>query len=536
LRIPIENREKRIESSQPSLFAQNQSLLSNYLIPNYLVVRGEVFITHADFDSLNQRLTEAGEKTYQNPRNTAAGALRQLDSRVTATRPLTLLIYQIVHAEGGEVPNSQWERLEYLRELGFPVSTDSRRFDEIEETITFVSGWEETKNKLPYEADGIVIKIDDLALSDSLGIVGKDPRGAIAFKFPAQVVTTQLLDINVEVGRTGVLTPKAVLEAVEINGVIVRNATLHNFDFIAEKDIRIGDRVLVKRAGEVIPYIIAPVTEARPKGARPYFPPKTCPTCEQPVEHFEGEVAYYCVNAACPAQLIRNIEHFVSRGAMDIVGLGIKIVEQLVNEGLVGDVADLYTLSKDDLLALEGFKEKKANNLLDAISESANQPLNRLIIGLGIRGVGESVARDLTLHFADLDALRAAKQSDLESIEGIGPNIAAAIVDWHLLPFNQQVLGKLQDASINPVGVQHAAPLQAGALDGLIFVVTGTLPTMTRNEAKEFIQAQGGKVTGSVSKKTDYLVAGEKAGSKLTKAEALGVKVIGEDELKELAK
>jgi len=537
LRIPIESREKRVESSQPSLFAQDQSLPSNHLIPNYLVVRGEVFITHADFDSLNQRLTEAGEKTYQNPRNTAAGALRQLDSRVTATRPLTLLVYEIVHAEGGEVPNSQWERLEYLRELGFPVSTDNRRFDEIEETISFVSGWEERKNKLPYEADGIVIKIDDLALSDSLGIVGKDPRGAIAFKFPAQVVTTQLLDINVEVGRTGVLTPKAVLDAVEINGVIVRNATLHNFDFIAEKDIRIGDRVLVKRAGEVIPYIIAPVTEARPNHARAYFPPEKCPACEQPVEHFEGEVAYYCVNAACPAQLIRNIEHFVSRGAMDIAGLGIKIVEQLVNEGLVSDVADLYTLSKDDLLALEGFKEKKANNLLDAIGASASQPLNRLIIGLGIRGVGESVAQDLTLHFADLDALRTATQSDLESIEGIGPNIAAAIVDWYLLPFNQQVLGKLQDAGINPVGVQHAAPLlQAGALADLTFVVTGTLPTMTRSEAKEFIQAQGGKVSGSVSKKTDYLVAGEKAGSKLTKAEALGVKIIGENNLKKLAK
>ena len=535
LKIPVEKREKREERSQPSLFAQDQSLLSNHLIPNYLVVRGEVFITHTDFDALNKRLAEAGEKTYLNPRNTAAGALRQLDSRVTATRPLTLLIYQIVHSEGGDVPNSQWERLEYLRKLGFPVSADSRRFDEIEETITFVSSWEETKNKLPYEADGIVIKIDDLALSDSLGITGKDPRGAIAYKFPSQVVTTQLLDINVEVGRTGVLTPKAVLEPVEINGVIVRNATLHNFDFIAEKDIRIGDRVLVKRAGEVIPYIIAPVTEARPKDARPYIPPEKCPACEQPVEHLEDEVAWYCVNAACPAQLIRNIEHFVSRGAMDIVGLGIKIVEQLVTAGLVGDVADLYTLRKKDLLALEGFKEKKATNLLDAIRASANQPLNRLIIGLGIRGVGESVARDLALHFADLDALRAASQSDLEAIEGIGPNIAAAIVDWRLLPFNQRLLGKLRDAGIKPsnqgLGIRDQ---ESGTLDGLTFVVTGTLPTMTRSEAKEFIQSQGGKVTGSVSKKTDYLVAGENPGSKFAKAEALGVKVIGEKELKKL--
>ncbi|MBC8333980.1 MAG: NAD-dependent DNA ligase LigA [Anaerolineales bacterium] len=508
---------------------------TQYSIPEYFVVRGEVFITHADFEILNQRQAEAGEKTYQNPRNTAAGALRQLDSRITATRPLTLLIYQIVHAEGGEVPASQWERLEYLRELGFPVSSDSRRFDEIEETISFVSGWEETKDKLPYEADGMVIKIDDLTLSDSLGIVGKDPRSAVAYKFPSQVVTTQLLDINVEVGRTGVLTPKAVLEAVEINGVIVRNATLHNFDFIAEKDIRIGDSVLVKRAGEVIPYIIAPVTEARSGGERPYIPPSLCPACEQPVEHLEGEVAWYCVNAACPAQLIRNIEHYVSRGAMDIAGLGIKIVEQLVEEGLVGDVADLYTLRKEDLLALEGFKEKKADNLLAGISISANQPLNRLIIGLGIRGVGESVAADLAQHYVDLDALRATPQTDLEAIEGIGPNIAAAIVDWFLLPFNQQMLGKLHDAGVWPTSTVNTTQASPGKFNGLSFVVTGTLPKMTRSEVKEFIQSQGGKVTGSVSKKTDYLVAGENPGSKLVKAEALGVKVIGEEELLSLS-
>ena len=508
---------------------------TQYSIPEYFVVRGEVFITHADFEILNQRQAEAGEKTYQNPRNTAAGALRQLDSRITATRPLTLLIYQIVHAEGGEVPASQWERLEYLRELGFPVSSDSRRFDEIEETISFVSGWEETKDKLPYEADGMVIKTDDLTLSDSLGIVGKDPRGAVAYKFPSQVVTTQLLDINVEVGRTGVLTPRAVLEAVEINGVIIRNATLHNFDFIAEKDIRIGDRVLVKRAGEVIPYIIAPVTEARSGGERPYIPPSQCPACEQPVEHLEGEVAWYCVNAACPAQLIRNIEHYVSRGAMDIAGLGIKIVEQLVEEGLVGDVADLYTLRKDDLLALEGFKEKKADNLLTGISVSANQPLNRLIIGLGIRGVGESVAADLAQYYVDLDALRATTQADLEVIEGIGPNIAAAIVDWFLLPFNRQMLGKLHDAGVWPKSTVNATQASPGRFDGLTFVITGTLPNMTRTEAKELIQSQGGKVTGSVSKKTDYLVAGENPGSKLVKAEALGVKVIGEEELLSLS-
>ena len=545
LKIPVgESREQRIEKSkdskQSSLFAEDQSplsshLISNPLLPSYLVVRGEVFITHKDFASLNEALSEAGEKTYQNPRNTAAGALRQLDSRITAQRPLTLLVYQIVHWEGGDVPNSQWERLNYLRELGFPITKDARRFDTIDETVTYCENWEAQRHELPYEADGIVIKLDDLELSDSLGIVGKDPRGATAYKFPSLEVTTTLNDINVEVGRTGVLTPKAVLEPVEINGVIVRNATLHNFDFIAEKDIRIGDRVLVKRAGEVIPYIIASITETRTGQERPYTPPSACPACGGSVEHLEGEVAYYCVNAACPAQLIRNIEHYVSRTAMDIVGMGGKIVEQLVSEGLLNDVADLYTLEKDALLALEGFKNKKADNLLNAIAASKEQPLNRLITGLGIRGVGETMAADLTNHFADLDALAAATQDDLEAIEGIGPNIAAALVDWFLLPFNQRLLGKLRDTGVWPTAGKGGRPsAPTGNLVGLIFVITGTLPSMSRPEAKEFIQTHGGKVTGSVSAKTDYLLAGEKAGSKLTKAESLGVKVISEDELREI--
>ncbi len=535
LKIPVvESREKR-ESRQPSLFAKNQSLRPNHLLPNYLVVRGEVFITHEDFNALNERLSQAGEKTYLNPRNTAAGALRQLDSHVTATRPLTLLVYQIVHAEGGEIPNSQWERLNYLRELGFPVSADARHFDSIAETVRYVVGWDEKRRQLPYEADGIVIKIDDLALAESLGVTGKDPRGAIAYKFPSQEVTTRLLDITVEVGRTGVLTPKAVLEPVEINGVIVRNATLHNFDFIAEKDIRIGDRVLVKRAGEVIPYIIAPITEARSGRERPVSPPTHCPACGQAVEHPEGEVAYYCVNAACPAQLIRNIEHYVSKTAMDIVGLGGKIVEQLIAAGLVQDVADLYTLTKEDLLKLEGFKEKKAENLLNAIAASKKQPLHRLLTGLGIRGVGEAMAADLAKHYSNLDALRAADQAELETIEGIGPNIAEAIVDWFLLPFNRQILEKLQRAGITPRGQSSVSDEQL-PLNGLTFVITGTLPSMTRNEAKEFIQTRGGKVSGSVSKKTDYLVVGESPGSKLAKAKALGVKVIGEEELREFSR
>ncbi|MBM3123944.1 MAG: NAD-dependent DNA ligase LigA [Chloroflexi bacterium] len=502
--------------------------------PSYLVVRGEAFIPIKEFEALNRRLEEAGEKTYLNPRNTAAGSLRQLDSTLTASRPITLLVYQIVHSEGGSVPTSQWEILEYLKALGFPVTDVARRFDQLEAAIDYTETWNMGREKLPYEADGMVIKIDDLHLAEELGFVGKDPRGAIAFKFPAREVTTALNDIGVAVGRTGVLTPYAVLEPVEIGGVIVERATLHNFDYIAEKDIRVGDRVLVKRAGEVIPYVIGPVTDARTGKEKKYKPPAACPDCGQPVEHFEGEVAWYCVNAACPAQLVRNVEHFVSRGAMDIVGLGYKIVEQLIGQGLVQDVADLFTLKKEQLLELEGFADKKAENLLNAIEQAKGQSLNRLIAALGIHGVGEVMAGDLSRAFGDLSSLSKASAEQLQQIEGVGPNIAASIVDWFAQPANQKVLKKLRTAGVWPAAKRDGKKKE-GALSGLTFVVTGTLPNLSRDGAKEFIEAHGGKVTDSVSKKTSYLVLGENPGSKLDKARALGVKVIEEAGLKKLA-
>ena len=498
--------------------------------PLYLVVRGEAFIEIKDFEELNRQLEEAGAKTYLNPRNTAAGSLRQLDPTLTASRPLTLLVYQIVYSEGGDVPTSQWEVLEYLKALGFPVTDVARRFDDIESAIAYTETWQTRREELPYEADGMVIKIDDLQLAADLGFVGKDPRGATAFKFPAREVTTTLLDINVEVGRTGVLTPRAALDAVEINGVIVKNATLHNFDYIAEKDIRIGDRVLVKRAGEVIPYVIGPVVDARSGNEKPYEPPKACPDCDQPVEHFEGEVAWYCVNAACPAQLVRNVEHFVSRGAMDIVGLGIKIVEQLIEEGLVRDVADLFTLEKEQLLGLEGFAEKKAENLVNSLEQAKGQSLNRLLSALGIRGVGEVMASDLTRHYPDLDALSKAMVGELQEIEGVGPNIAEAIVDWFARPANRNLLAKLKSAGVWPTAASVVGRQSSGALSGLSFVVTGTLANFTRDGIKEFIQSNGGKVVGSVSKNTDYLVLGENPGSKFNKAQELGVKIINEEE------
>jgi DNA ligase (NAD+) len=525
LRIPV-TEDRRPQTANPlSPFPRP---------PSYLVVRGEAFIRIPDFEELNKRQEAAGEKTYVNPRNTAAGALRQLDSSLTAQRPLTILVYQIVSWEDSQQPTgpeTQSATIGYLKALGFPTP-ESDYCATLDEVTAAHDNWAQRRENLAYEIDGMVIKIDNHQLFNDLGVVGKDPRGAVAFKFPAQEVTTQLLDIGVNVGRTGVLTPFAMLDPVMVGGVVVRQATLHNFDFIFEKDIRIGDRVRIKRAGDVIPYVIGPVEATRSGDERPYSPPKTCPDCSQPVEHFEGEVGWYCVNAACPAQLIRNVEHFVSRSAMEIAGLGIRIVEQLVEEGLVSDVADLYTLTGGSLLGLEGFAEKKVENLLGAIAASKDQPLSRLLTALGVRGVGEVVATDLAGRFGDLDALAVATLEELEAIEGIGPNIAQAIVDWFMRPANRDVLAKLRAAGVWPtVDIEIEKNSSLLPLAGFTFVVTGTLSGFTRPEAKAFIQSQGGKVTGSVSKNTDYLLSGEKAGSKLTKAQELGIQIIDEGEL-----
>ena len=498
--------------------------------PAYLVVRGEVFILLSEFEKLNQRLMESGERTYLNPRNTAAGSLRQMDPELAASRPLTIFTYSIVYAEG-QIPTNQWETLEYLTALGFPVSDLSEHVITIEKVL---QGCEERltrRDELPFEADGIVIKINDHQLTEDLGIVGKDPRGALALKYPAQEVTTKLLDIRVNVGRTGVLTPYAVLEAVEVGGVAVKQATLHNFDYIAERDIRVGDRVLIKRAGDVIPYVIGPVVEVRSGIEVQFEPPDVCPGCGQPSQHFEGEVAWYCVNPACPDQLIRNLEYFVSRPAMDIEGLGIKIVEQLVDTGLVKDVADLYLLRLVDLLGMEGFAEKRAENLINAITASKQQSLGRLVNALGIRGVGEVMAADLSASFSSLEGIENTTLEDLLEVEGIGPNIAQSIVDWFSRPANQNLLAKLEASGLNPKDESRAAGVsgeQISLLKGLTFVVTGTLPTLSRGEVKEIIQKYGGKVTSSVSKNTSYLILGENAGSKLQKAQDLGVQILDE--------
>ncbi len=500
--------------------------------PATLIVRGEVFIKKDDFIRLNEILQEKGEKTYQNPRNTASGSLRQLDPNITRNRPLTLLTYAIVESSE-ESPRTQWDLLKYLADLGFPTSELAVLKNDFPEVINAVDSWKNIRDAIQYEVDGVVIKINDLELAEDLGFVGKDLRGAIALKFPAHEVSTTLQDIRVNVGRTGVLTPYAVLEPVEIGGVTVKQATLHNFDYIEEKDIRVGDRVLIKRAGDVIPYVIGPMISARDSDLKPYLLPSLCPSCGQEVEHLPDEVAWYCVNTACPAQLVRNIEHFVSRGAMDIVGLGEKIVEILVKEGKIKDIADLYSLRTTDMIGMEGFGQRKAENIVNSINTSKSQSLPRLITGLGIHGIGEVSALGLAKVFKDLDRLKDTNFDTLVSIDGVGPNTAQAIIDWFSQEPNTRLIEKLKLYGVWPTYFQESTSLNNKSLNGEIFVITGTLPNLSREQAKELIENAGGKVTDSVSKNTQFLVVGENAGSKLEKARSLGITIYDESELLE---
>ena len=501
-------------------------------VPETLVVRGEVFMFNSDFEKLNEELIAKGEKTWLNPRNTAAGSLRQQNSDITAKRPLSIYTYQILYYAGGTVPETQWERLDYLRKLGFPVSNECRYYENFESMLNGLDRWTEVRENIDFDIDGVVIKLNDLPVAEGLGFVGKDPRGQIALKFPAREVTTVLENIGVNVGRTGVLTPFAMFEPVVCGGVTVSKATLHNFDFIHDRDIRIGDRVLIKRAGDVIPYVIGPITEAR-KGDEKVFPiPETCPVCGHKTERLEGEVAVYCVNASCPAQLIRNVEHFASRGAMDISGLGIKVVEQIVNADLVHDVSDIYMLTKEALLGLEGFADKKAENLLDAIEASKQQPLGRLVNALGIRGVGESMADLLAGNFGTIDGIGNAPKETLESIEGIGPNIAQAIVDWFSQDTNKIIVDRLKRFGLDPhVEIISRSIKNDLPLSGLNIVVTGTLQAYSREGIKALIKENGGKSADSVSGKTDYVVVGENPGSKAEKAAKLGIPILSEEQL-----
>lgn len=496
-------------------------------LPATIEVRGEVYMRTADFETLNDRLAAAGEKIFANPRNAAAGSLRQKDPTITAARPLRFFAYGVGVVEGISL-NSQWQTLRYLRALGFPVNQDVRRFTDFAEVVAYCEAWMAKRDDLPYEADGVVIKIDDFAQQRELGVVGRDPRWAIAFKFPAREAITRLLDITVNVGRTGVVTPNAELEPVQIGGVTVRNASLHNADYIAQRDIRIGDYVIVKRAGDVIPYVVGPVIARRDGSERPWQFPTHCPACGSPLEREEGEAAWRCNNfSICPAQLVRRVEHFVSRSALDIVGMGERQAELFVQRGLIRDVADIFFLKADQLAELEGFGPKRVANLLAAIDAARQRPLDRLLVGLGIRYVGTVAAQTLVAALGSLDAIMAARQEELEQIPGIGPVVAASIVDFFSRPANRALIEKLRAAGVQMGGVSGPTR-QSDTLAGKTFVLTGTLPSLSREQASALIVAHGGKVTDSVSKKTSYVVAGANAGSKLAKALQLGIPVIDE--------
>lgn len=504
--------------------------------PRRLILRGEVYVEENDFLSFNQEQTEKGERTYANPRNFAAGSLRLLDSSISAGRPLRLWTYQIFLEEGIEdLPASHWDALEHLRAYGFPVCDESKRFgdDEWEDLIEFVGGWHELRTRLPYELDGMVVKVDLLSQREQLGFTGKDPRWAVAFKTGGEEATTRLLDIGVKVGRTGAVTPNAVLEPVPIGGVTVQAATLHNADYIEELDIRIGDTVLVKRAGDVIPKVLRPIKELRDGAERVWKMPEACPSCSELLERPPDEAATYCVNNACPDQLVRKVEYFVSRGAMDIVGMGSRQAELFVDEGHVKTLADIYSLPWEEIEEIEGYGDKRIENLRHAVEESKDRGATRLLTALGIRFVGSVVAELVMAHFTSLQDLMSADLETLSEIEGIGPKIAEAIVSYFSREPNRALVQSFAES-----GVDLTMPDRDGGDDeddlpylGKTFVITGTLPTLSRAEAKERIEARGGKVTGSVSSNTDYLLAGENAGSKLKKAQQSGVPILSEQEL-----
>ena len=505
--------------------------------PTRLVVRGEAYVEKADFLRFNEAQAALGERTYANPRNFAAGSLRQLDSATSAGRPLKLWVYQALILEGATMPPSHSESLAYLQQLGLPVCPELQRFtdEEFDALVDYMVAFGERRHTLPYEVDGLVVKVDELALQRSLGFTGKDPRWAVAVKYGGEEAVTILHDIVVQIGRTGVATPNAVLEPVAIGGVIVRAATLHNEDYVLDLDIRIGDKVLVKRAGEVIPKVLRPMVELRDGSEQPWQMPTTCPVCGEGLMRPPGEAATYCVNKACPAQLVRAIEYFVSRTAMDIENFGYKQGELFVTQGFIKDLADIYYLPWAEVAKLDGYKEKRLQNLRDGIEASKMRPVYRLLTALGIRFVGEVIAETLIGHFHTLAALMAATREELNAIDGIGPRIAESVAEFFALEPNRALVAKFAAAGVK-VAEERPAQVEVAALplEGLTFVVTGTLPTWSREDAQAFIKLNGGKVTGSVSNKTDYLLVGENAGSKLTKAQSLGIKVVGEAELRQL--
>lgn len=492
----------------------------------FLEVRGEVYMPRASFDRVVARQLENEEEPFKNPRNAAAGSLRQKDSRVTAQRGLDIFVFNIQQVEGKNL-SAHRESLDFLQEQGFKVIPTCKRFSEIESAIAEVERIGEARYQFPFDIDGAVIKVDSFADRELLGATSKFPRWAVAFKYPPEEKETTLRDILIQVGRTGALTPTAVFEPITLAGTTVSRAVLHNQDFINEKGVAVGDRIIVRKAGDIIPEVVA--VAHHQEGAPPYQIPSICPSCGSIAEREEGEAVLRCVNMACPAQVARNLMHFASRDAMDVDGLGPAIVHQLLNAGLVQSFADLYTLEEGQLAKLERMGKRSAKNLVNALEASKSRDLSRLLFALGIRGIGQRSAQLLAQRFGEMDGVMSATAEEIAGIEGYGEIMAQSVVDFFALEQNRRLIERLKELGLN---MRCDTVPAAGTLSGKTFVLTGTLPTLSRSEAKAMIEAVGGKVSGSVSKKTGYVVAGEEAGSKLTKANELGIPVIGEDELR----
>ena len=503
-------------------------------IPDILEVRGEVILSHANFKKLNAQQEQDGKPLFANPRNAAAGSLRQLDSRITAKRPLEIFIYSPGEIQGIKF-KSQAQFLEQLKAWGFPVNPYNELLPSSEAALDYYQRMEKNRENLPYDIDGIVVKVNSWRLQNELGMRTRTPRWAIAGKFKARQETTVIKEIIAQVGRTGAITPVAILEPVQVGGVTVSRATLHNQDEIDRKDIRIGDTVLIQRAGDVIPEVVKIIPEKRPADSQAYRLPRNCPVCGAPTSRVADEAVLRCSNRSCPAQLAGSIEHFASKKAMDIDGLGEKIVQQLIENNLLHSVADLFSLEYESVLRLERFAEKSAQNLIEAIEKSKSRPLAAVIYALGIPNCGEYLSRILAENFGSLAALAKASADELLALEGVGPIVAESIRTFFAEPHNQSALEKLKSAGVNPI-LQKEKKQEDARFSGKTFVFTGALSKFTRNEAEKMVQERGGKTLGSVSKKTDYVVAGENAGSKLSKAQSLGLTVLTEDEFLEMSK
>ena len=501
--------------------------------PEHLEVRGEVFLPIAEFQRLNEERAERGDPLYANPRNTGAGSIRQLDPKVTAARNMEIWVYALGDPNAPEVPRDHWAALDWLHGLGFRINPENRPCRTLDEVQDYYQSWLERRHDLPYEADGVVVKVSSLDMQEQLGVVGREPRWAIAYKFPAEQAVTKLLHIGINVGRTGSLNPYAVLEPVVVSGATVQHASLHNEEDIHRKDIRVGDTVIVERAGEVIPQVVSPVLADRTGNEQIFLMPERCPECDTPVVKNEDDAMHRCPNPSCPAQFFELLKHFVSKGAADIDGLGERWCGILIDQGMVSDVADLYRQEKDRLLKLERMGDKLATRIIDNIEASKNRPLARMLFALGITHVGSEVADLLSQNYLGVTELSNTTEEDLTEIEGIGPKIAESILAWFRAPANRRVIEKLRSSGVrmeqDTLPTTVVAASGAAPFAGMTFVVTGTLSAFSRSEAEGRIKGLGGKVTSSVTKKTSYVVVGESPGSKVANAEKLGTPILDEE-------